>query len=111
MRIIAKRKLREFWTVHERTKKPLNAWYQVVELAEWGNPSEVRSAYRSADPVGDEFVVFDICDNDYRLVVRVDYRRSIVYIWGVYTHAEYDRLDLKAIDQKIRKELRKKKRG
>ena len=60
------------------------------------------------DPVGDEFVVFDICNNDYRLVVRVDYGRSIVYIWGVYTHTDYDRLDLKAIDEKIRREKKRR---
>jgi hypothetical protein len=39
--------------------------------------------------------------------VRVDYARSIVYIWDVYTHSAYDRLDLKALDEKIRRERKK----
>ena len=67
---------------HAKAEEPLNAWYRVkpstrtmVEV-----PNEVRETYRSADPVGDEFVVFDICNNDFRLVVPIDYGRSIVYI-------------------------------
>lgn len=108
MRIISKVKLREFWSTHPRAEDPLSAWYRVVEGLDWQRPNEVRDTYRSADPIGDEFVVFDICNNDYRLVVRVDYLRSIVYIWDVLTHADYDRLDLKKIDDKIRQEKKKK---
>ena len=104
MRIISKVKLRLFWQKHPETEGPLNAWYRVVEHAEWLTPNDVRSTYRSADPVGDEFIVFDICKDDYRLVVRADYARQIVYVWDVYTHPDYDRLDLKAIDEQIRRE-------
>jgi mRNA interferase HigB len=107
VRVISKTKLRAFWNKHPQSEDSLNAWYRVAEQAEWSNPNEVRDSYRSADPVGAEFVVFDICNNHYRLVVRVDYARSIVYVWDVYTHADYDRLDLKAIDDKIRRDRKK----
>ena len=111
MRIISKRKLREFWSKHPNAKEPLSEWHWVVERLEWSGPNDVRNTYRTADPVGAEFVVFDICNNDYRLVVRVDWERSIVYIWDVYTHAQYDRLDLKKIDERIERERKQKKRG
>ena len=104
MRIISKAKLREFWEKHPETKDPLNAWHRIVEQADWPTPLDVRNTYRRADPIGDGFVVFDICNNDYRLVVRVDYVHAIVYIWGVYTHAQYDQIDFKAIDERIRRE-------
>jgi mRNA interferase HigB len=107
VRVISKAKLRAFWSKHSKAEEPLNAWYRVAEQAEWSSPNDVRATYRSADPVGAEFVVFDICNNDYRLVVRVDYARSIVYIWDVYTHTAYGRLDLKALDEKIRRERKK----
>jgi mRNA interferase HigB len=107
VRVISMKKLREFWADHPKTEEPLSAWYRVVEKADWLGPNSVRNTYRSADPIGDEFVVFNICFNDYRLVVRVDYARSIVYIWGVYTHAAYDELDLQAIDKKLRQERKK----
>jgi mRNA interferase HigB len=107
VRVISKAKLRAFWSKHPKAEDPLNAWYRVAEQADWLSPNDVRGTYRSADPVGAEFVVFDICNNDYRLVVRVDYALSIVYIWNVYSHADYDRLDLKAIDDEIRRERKK----
>jgi mRNA interferase HigB len=108
VRVISKAKLRAFWSKHPETKDPLSAWHRVAEQVDWLNPDDVRNTYRSADPVGDEFVVFDICNNDYRLVVRVDYARSVVYVWGVYTHAAYDRLDLKGMDEKIRRERKQR---
>ena len=109
MRIISRRKLREFWSQHPKTEEPLSAWHKVVEKIDWSSPNEIRNTYRSADPIGDEFVVFDICNNDYRLIVRVDYERSIVYVWDVLKHAEYDRLDLKEIDEGIRRKRKPKK--
>jgi mRNA interferase HigB len=96
MWIASKSKLRAFWKAHPDAEAPLNAWHRVVERAEWSRPTDVRGTYRDTDPVRDEFVVFNICHNDHRLVVRVDYGRGIVYVWGVYPHREYDRLDLKA---------------
>jgi mRNA interferase HigB len=108
MRIISKVQLRLFWQKHPETEGPLNAWHRVVEHAEWLTPGDVRSTYRNADTVGDEFIVFDICKNDYRLVVRADYVQQIVYVWDVYTHPDYDRLDLKAIDKQIRRDNQKR---
>ncbi len=104
MRVISMTKPREFWAKHPKAEEALVAWYRVAGNSDWSGPNDLRNTYRSADPVGDEFVVFNICHNDYRLVVRIDYSRSIVYIWGVYTHVEYDKLDLRAIDKKIQQE-------
>ena len=49
---------------------------------------------------------FRILRIDYRLIVRVHYERGIVYVWNVLTHADYTKLDLKKIDQKIEREKR-----
>jgi mRNA interferase HigB len=104
VRIIAKSRLRQFWAKYPNAESPLNTWHKVVEHAHWSKPGDIRDTYRTADTIGDEFAVFDVCHNEYRLVVRVDYQRSIVYIYEVCTHAEYDRLDLKSIDEQIRRE-------
>jgi mRNA interferase HigB len=94
---------------HSKRKSALPVFFfRVVEQQEWSTPNDVRNTYRSADPVGAEFVVFDICKNDYRLVVRVDYKRLIVYIWDIYTHAAYDELDLKKLDEKISRERKQR---
>ncbi len=109
MRIISKAILREFWGRHPDSKTSLNAWHKNVEHVTWSSPTDVCNTYRRADTVGGEFAVFDICDNAYRLVVRIDYERERVYIWGVYTHREYDRLDLVAIDREIQRDLKKRR--
>jgi mRNA interferase HigB len=109
LRLISPRKLQEYSRRHPETEASLNSWCKVVKRAEWSKPQDVGNTYRSADPVGNEFVVFDICNNNYRLIVRIDYERQIVYVWGVFTHAEYDRLDLRKIDKEIEKKKRASK--
>jgi mRNA interferase HigB len=110
MRIISKAKRRAFWAKHPKAEEPLNAWHRAVEHADWSGPNDVRNTYRTADPIGAEFIVFDIGNNDYRLVVCPDYKRSTVYIWDVYTHPEYDRIDFRALAEQRRRERREKKR-
>lgn len=80
----------------------------MVERALWTKPQDVRDTYRGADPVGDEFVVFDVCNNDYRLVVCVDYVQHIVYIFDVLTHRDYNRLDIPALAEKKKAERKRK---
>jgi mRNA interferase HigB len=113
LRVISKKKLRNFWQVHRDAEDALSAWYCLAEKVDWAKPNDVRNSIRSADPVGDEFVVFDICNNDYRLVVCADYENRIIYIWDVLTHAEYERLDLKALaeEKKREKQEARKKKG
>jgi mRNA interferase HigB len=42
-------------------------------------------------------VVFNIKGNSYRLVAAVDYRRKIVFIKWLGTHAAYDKIDVKTV--------------
>jgi mRNA interferase HigB len=109
VRIISKAILREFWERHPDSESPLTAWHKNVGHADWSTPADVRNTYRGADVVGSEFVVFDICNNAYRLVVRVVYEWGKVFVYGVYTHREYDRLDLVAIDEEINRDQRKRR--
>jgi mRNA interferase HigB len=91
VRVIAKKTLREFWLVHPDAEGPLLAWFREVEREDWDGPAAVKARYRSASFVGDR-VVFNIKGNLYRLVVRVDYPRRLVFVRFVGTHAEYDRI-------------------
>ncbi len=43
-------------------------------------PARVKDRYRSASIVGDNRVVFNIKGNDYRLVVKINYRYRTVYV-------------------------------
>lgn len=88
MRILTKRRLREFWEVHPAARAPLSNWHSAVEGANWTCFSDVRRTYNSADQVGD-YLVFNA--NSFRVVVTVDYTRGRVFIYMVFTHSDYDR--------------------
>lgn len=90
MRIISKRKLREFWEVHPDAKDPLLDWYNITRKATWRNLADVRASFRHADPVGD-CTVFNIKGNDYRLITVIRYKSQRVYTLYVLTHKEYDK--------------------
>jgi mRNA interferase HigB len=97
MRIIAKGTLRDFWERYADAEEPLMAWYREVEKADWSGPAEVKDKYRSASIVGDNRVVFNIKGNDYRLVVKINYRYRVVYVRFIGTHAEYDKIDVEEV--------------
>jgi mRNA interferase HigB len=42
-------------------------------------------------------VVFNIGGNKYRLIVAVDYRRQVVFIRFIGTHAQYDTIDAEVV--------------
>lgn len=90
MRVISKKRLREFWAVHADSKGPLEVWYAAAKAAKWQNLVEIQQTYASAEAVS-QFTVFNIKGNTYRLIAKIEYRLQIIYIHRVLTHAEYDR--------------------
>ncbi len=97
MRIISKRKLREFWEKHSDAKKYLQAWHADVKQAQWVSPNSIKRIYRNASIVGNNRVVFNIKGNDYRLVAAINYSFKIVYIRFIGTHKAYDKINVETI--------------
>ncbi|MGK7890873.1 MAG: type II toxin-antitoxin system HigB family toxin [Leptolyngbyaceae cyanobacterium] len=94
MRIITRRRLREFWQKHSQAETSLRLWYTRTSSAQWQSLTDVRQVFRSADQVGN-FTVFNIAGNNYRLITLINYNTRIVFIRYVLTHAEYDKEDWK----------------
>jgi mRNA interferase HigB len=90
MRVISKRPLRDFWTLHPDAKSNLEAWWKVATKTNWDTFAEVRQTYGTASLVG-RCIVFNICGNKYRLIVTARFEYGCFYVRGVKTHAEYDR--------------------
>lgn len=97
MRIIAKKILRDFWEIHSDSEQQLKAWYQETSKAIWTGPKQIRLAYPSASFLADNRVVFNIKGNHYRLIIRINYDYQIIWIRFIGTHAEYDKINAKAI--------------
>jgi mRNA interferase HigB len=88
--IITRRRLREFWSRHPQAEPPLRTWYRIAAKAQWQHIEDVRGDFPTADGV-DQWTVFNIGRNDFRLVVRIDYLFHKVYVHQVMAHAEYDK--------------------
>ncbi len=97
MRIIAKRRLREFWERHPDAKIPLENWYARVRRDDWDTPARVTQHYPRASLIGSDRVVFRLKGNDYRLVVAVDYGHKTVFIRFIGTHAAYNRIQVEEV--------------
>lgn len=95
MRIITRKRLREFAHRHPDAADPLQKWHDVVHEAEWENLQDVRRVFAHADAVtvasGNSVTVFNIRGNKYRLVAALHYNTQRVYVLRLLTHAEYSK--------------------
>lgn len=97
MRVIAKRTLREFWERYPDSEQQLKAWHAEAEDAIWRTPADVKGKYGTASILRGRRVVFNICGNKYRLIVKINYDFQIVYVRFVGTHTDYDLIDAETI--------------
>jgi mRNA interferase HigB len=97
MRVISKRRLKEFGERHPDAHQPLLAWHQTVRSARWRRPDEVKATYKTASILKDNRICFNIGGNKYRLIVRVNYAVGILYVRWIGSHRDYDDLDANSI--------------
>jgi mRNA interferase HigB len=90
LRIISRKRLREFWEKHPDAKEPLSVWYSITRRAQWDSLADTKKEFPHADLVG-ICTVFNIKGNSYRLITKIYYRHKKVFIRYVMTHGEYDK--------------------
>jgi mRNA interferase HigB len=90
MHIISRKLLREYCKKHADSCESLDDWYKTAQQANWTNLIEVQTVYPKAEAVNN-FTVFNIKGNNYRLIVNINYLKQIIYIKYVLTHTEYDK--------------------
>lgn len=93
MRVIKIRTLREFWEREPNARVGLQLWNKKITSQRWSNPNEVIENFSGADTVGNNRIVFNICRNDYRLIVLFRYKIQTCYIRFIGTHKEYDKIE------------------
>ncbi|HBJ33424.1 MAG TPA: addiction module toxin RelE [Planctomycetaceae bacterium] len=97
MRVIARSTLTRYGAANPRATQALRAWYAEAKHASWATPSDVKAHYGNASILKDGRVVFNICGNEFRLVVQINYEFFTIYIRFIGTHAEYDKIDSQTI--------------
>lgn len=98
MRILTKATLKKFWTLYPDAEPSLKTWYEVIEERSFSTPNEVISLFKNSDTVGNGRIVFNICNNKYRLVAKFEYPQGFVFVRFIGTHSEYDKIkDIKNI--------------
>ncbi|WP_146990367.1 type II toxin-antitoxin system HigB family toxin [Bradyrhizobium macuxiense] len=93
MRIIAWSTLAAYAERHPETKTSLTRLKDLIEAASWTSMDEVRQAAPNAVILNGQRVRFEIAGGNYRLIVMIHFRRQIVYVNFIGTHAEYDKVD------------------
>lgn len=97
MRIYSKKTLTDYWKREPAAEGELKAWHAEAKHAKWANPSDVKNKYGNASILREGRVVFNICGNKYRLVVRINYDYCAIFIRFVGTHKEYDEIDAQTV--------------
>ena len=89
--------MRAFAARHPDAESSLQAWFHEARQAHWDTMVDIKQRYGSASILKGNRVVFNICGNKYRLVVKINYHAEIVYVRFVGTHVDYDRIDAEAV--------------
>ncbi len=98
MRIVARSTLVRYLSRHAPAKLPLEAWYSVCSKAKWTGPADVKATFgMRVDFLPRNRMVFNVGGNNYRVVVVALFRRQVLYIRFIGTHAEYDEIDATTI--------------
>ena len=75
----------------------IRAFRHTLESAAWRNPADAKRDFGSADPVGGNRIVFDLCSNSYRVVALVNYQIGVAEIRLAGTHEDYDKIDATSV--------------
>ena len=101
MLVIGRPRIATAMRKHAPLRGALEAWVAEVERAQWTKPADVRARFPRASLVTERRVVFRLKGNRYRLMAIVRFasepRPGAVNVLWIGTHAEYDKIDARAI--------------
>ena len=99
MRVISRKKLKEFWghPNYGDAEQPLKSWYAEVSKAEWDSPADIKQQYGNASILKNNRVVFNIAGNKYRLIVMTSHDYTVCLVRFVGTHQQYDKINAETV--------------
>jgi mRNA interferase HigB len=91
MHVISEKALKLFWEKHPQSEGPLRSWYKALKQNNFKSFTALKKIFPNMDLLPDDFVIFDIGGNKYRLVALCLFGSGRIYIKEVMTHAEYSK--------------------
>jgi len=82
---------------YPNAKIALEEWYHEFRRVDFNNFNELKSVYGAASLVGDNRIIFNIKGNDFRLIIKINFKAKAAFILWFGTHNEYDKIDAKSI--------------
>lgn len=99
MRIIALKNLRRYGQTHPNARVSLERWYATMEAAEFETMADVQAAFSKAKVLNADRVRFEVSGGEHRLIAAFHFRKKLVFIKFIGTHAEYDKVDALTVRQ------------
>ena len=90
MRIVTFARIQEFSKQHPSSDIALRTWYVKTQNSNWTHFNDIKNTFNNVDIVGNSRFVFNIRENDFRLVAIVIFASQKVYFRFIGTHAEYE---------------------
>jgi len=99
VRVIARSRLKRFYELpnYRDSKEAFEVWYHEAKRAGWNSWADIKEQYGNASILKNNRVVFNICGNKYRLVLKINYEAQVAYIRFVGSHKEYDKINAEEI--------------
>ena len=82
---------------YKKAEPSVRSWIFEVRNSDWNNAAELKAKYKNASIINSKRVVFNICGNNYRLIVDVEYQMKIVFVVWFGTHNEYDGINVNEV--------------
>lgn len=98
MNVYNRSSLIAFYVKHPDCKATLEKWYNDVLAKRWKRPGDVTRDFNTARTIKNNRVIFKINDNDYRLIIEINYLKGWVFIKFIGTHAAYDKVDATVVN-------------
>jgi mRNA interferase HigB len=97
MNVVSVKRLKEFSVKHPQSGKSLNLIVKDLKKEFFENVNQLKDHFPYISILKDNRVVFNVHGNDYRLVLKINYKAQIAFVRFIGTHAEYDKIDANKI--------------
>ncbi len=95
--IISLKTVNKFCKQHASGAEQIKVFFKTLEKCNFNNSKEVTEKYSRASCLTDNRVVFRIKGNNYRVIIKFNYAKSIAFVRFLGTHAEYDKINANTI--------------